>query len=253
VPTRATLLLAGDFGSADLVEAADASFGAWTRPSGEIQYAEPTAVDLGPKLLLIDWPDAPQSTIRVAGPALTRADPRWPQMFVANHAVGGSFSSRINTVLREEKGYTYGAMSTLDSSRLNGIFSVSTAVNSAATAEAVGDILSLIAAARGTITDEEVITAVRAVTQSAPLGYERAEAVAGRAELLISQGLPLDHVDANLQRIRAVTTASANAAYGDVIDPQALTVLVVGDATSAREGLARLGYADLRDVEPSWR
>jgi zinc protease len=253
MPTGATLLLAGDFGSADPVEAAEASFGAWTRPRGEIPSAKPTAVDSGPKVLLIDWPDAPQSTIRVAGPALTRADPRWPQMFVANHAVGGSFSSRINTVLREEKGYTYGAMSTLDSSRLNGIFSVSTAVNSAATAEAVGDILSLIAAARGTITDEEVSTAVRAVTQSAPLGYERAEAVAGRAELLVSQGLPLDHVDANLERIRAVTTAGANAAYGDVIDPEALTVLVVGDARSAREKLAQLRYADLRDVEPSWR
>jgi zinc protease len=253
VPSQATLLLAGDFAAVDPVEAANASFSAWSRPGAEIPSGEPAAADSRAKLLLIDWPDAPQSTIRVAAPAITRADPRWPQMFVANHAVGGSFSSRINTVLREEKGYTYGAMSTLDSSRLNGIFSVSTAVNSAATAEAVGDILSLVAAARGTITDEEVATAIRAITQSAPLGYERAEAVAGRAELMISQGLPLDHVDANLERIRAVTTASANAAYGDVIDPTALSVLVVGDATSAREGLAQLGYADLRDVKPSWR
>jgi predicted Zn-dependent peptidase len=207
----------------------------------------------GPQLLLVDWPEAPQSTIRVAGRAVTRADSRWPALFVANHAVGGSFSARINTVLREEKGYTYGATSTLDSTRCTGVFSVSTAVDGAATAEAVGDILSIVAAAQGTITDAEVATAVRAVTQSAPLGYERAEAVAGRAELLISQRLPLDHVDANLERIRAVTTGSANAAYLELVDPHSLTVLVVGDASSAGPGLSALGYSPLRDLSLPWR
>lgn len=252
-PAGATLLLAGDFTSTDPVQTAQRSFAAWSRQGGQLPRVETPAIAPAAQLLLVDWPEAPQSTIRVAGPALTRADPRWPAMVVANHAVGGSFSSRINTVLREEKGYTYGATSSLDSSRRTGIFAVSTAVDSAATAEAVSDVLSLVAAADGSLTDEEVATAVRALTQSAPLGFERAEAVAGRAELLISQGLPLDHVDANLERIRAVTTSSANAAYADVIDPHALTVLVVADATSARSGLSALGYADLRAVTLPWR
>ena len=56
------------------------------------------------QLLLVDWPDAPQSTLRLAAPGITRADERWPGMFVANFAIGGNFSSRINTVLREQKG-----------------------------------------------------------------------------------------------------------------------------------------------------
>lgn len=253
VPSGATLVLAGDFGPLDPVDVAERSFGRWEGARPQEVPAERPPIHAGAQVLLLDWPDAPQSTIRVAGPAVTRADRLWPAMFVANHAVGGNFSSRINTVLREEKGYTYGATSTLDSSRHSGVFSVSTAVNAAVTADAVGDILSLVAAAHGTLTDDEVDTAVRAVTQSAPLGYERAEAVTGRVELLLSQYLPLDHVDTNLRRIREVTTAGANAAYCEVIDPRGLTALVVGDAASARSGLASLGYAELREVTPPWR
>ena len=73
------------------------------------------------RIILIDWPDAPQTTIRLAGRGITRADDRWPALFVANHAVGGNFSSRLNTVLREEKGLTYGASSALDTSRHAGL------------------------------------------------------------------------------------------------------------------------------------
>jgi zinc protease len=252
-PAGATLVLAGDFGGLDPVDVAARSFGRWEGAQPPQAPTEHPSIQSRAQLLLVDWPDAPQSTIRVAGPGVTRADPLWPAMFVANHAVGGSFSSRINTVLREEKGYTYGATSTLDSSRSSGVFSVSTAVNGAATSEAVGDILSLVAAAQRTLTDEEVDTAIRAVSQSAPLGFERAESVTGRVELLVSQQLPLDHVDANLRRIQAVTTESANAAYSAVVDPHGLTALVIGDARSARSGLAGLGYADLREVTPAWR
>lgn len=252
-PAAATLIVAGDFSSVDLGEAVEGSFADWARPPGATVDAERAEPVRKPQLLLVDWPEAPQATVRVAGRAITRADDRWPAMFVANHAVGGSFTSRINTVLREEKGYTYGASSGLDTGRHTGTFSVSTAVRSDATADAVSSIVDIVAAARGSIDDDEVAMAVQAVTQSAPLGYERAEAVVGRVELLLSQHLPLGHVDTNLQRIRAVTTAEANTAWSEVIEVEALTIVVVGDAGSVREGLVDWRYVDLRDVIPSWR
>ena len=252
-PADATLILRGAFSPADPPASVARRLAGWQRaahPVAEFERAQPAG---GPQLLLLDWPDAPQATVRVAGQSVTRTDLRWPAMFVANHAVGGSFSSRINTVLREQKGYTYGATSGLETRRHTGTLSVSTAVRTDATAAAVADLVDIVTTAGGSITDDEVAMAVRAATQSAPLGYERAEAVAGRVELLLSQQLPLDHVDANLERIRAVTTADANAAWDDVIDPQALTVLVVGDAGAVRDGLAAWGYADLREITPAWR
>jgi predicted Zn-dependent peptidase len=172
-------------------------------------------------------------------------------MFVANFAVGGNFSSRINTVLREEKGVTYGAGSSLDTGRGAGIFTVSTAVRTDATAASVADIVAILTDAAGTLTDDEVERGIRAATESAALGYERAEAVVSRVEMMLSQGLPLDYVDTNLAGVRAVTTASANAAYADVVDPANLSVVVVGDAAAVRQPLSSWGYSDLREILPT--
>ena len=95
--------------------------------------------------------------------------------------------------------------------------------------------------------------ASRAATESAALGFERSDSVVGRVELLLSQGLPLDHVDANLERIRHVTADDANQALASVLEPEALTIVVVGDGEQVREGLSAWGYAALREVTPTRR
>jgi zinc protease len=250
-PAGATMIIAGDFGSLDPLALVEECFGDWSSDAEPVERrATPPAVSDSPQLLLVDWPDAPQSTLRLGGGGIFRGDPRWPAMFVANFAVGGNFSSRINTVLREDKGVTYGANSQLDTSRGTGLVTVSTAVRSNATAESVSDIVSILSGAAGTLTDDEVEMAVRAASDSAPLGFERADAVVSRVEMLVSQRLSLDHVDTNLAGIRAVTTASANTAYVAVVNPATMTVVVVGDAAQSRTALAALDYAEIQDVAP---
>ncbi|MEJ7741573.1 MAG: pitrilysin family protein [Nocardioidaceae bacterium] len=164
-PATATMIIAGDFGLVDPVGRVAEAFEEW-RHSGVTSPARPavTVAD-SPQVILVDWPDSPQSTLRVAGSAVARDDERWQAMFVANYAVGGNFSSRINTVLREEKGVTYGANSALETSRRVGVLGVSTAVRSDATAEAVADIVEILTAASGTLTDDEVAMSVRAATE----------------------------------------------------------------------------------------
>ncbi len=202
------------------------------------------------QVILVDWPDAPQTTVRAAGPGITRGDDRWPGMFAANFTIGGNFSSRINTVLREEKGFTYGAGSSLDTGRHTGLVAISTAVRADATVEALEDIVAILRQSTGSITAEEVATASRAATDSAALGFERADSVVGRVELLLSQGLPLDHVDANLARIRTVTADDANQALDSSLRAEAFTIVVVGDAAQFREALGDWGYAEVREVSP---
>jgi zinc protease len=251
-PRRATLIIAGDFADLDPAALAAEAFASWPGSGDEVADVNapaPVAADQ-PQLLLVDWPDAPQSTLRLAGPGITRADERWPGMFAANFAIGGNFSSRINTVLREQKGFTYGAGSSLDTGRETGLVAVSTAVRADATAEALEDVVTILRDAPGSITAEEVGIASRAATESAALGFERADSVVGRVELLLSQGLPLDHVDANLERIRTVTADDANAALATVLRPDAFAIVVVGDAASLREPLRAWGYADLQEITP---
>lgn len=242
-PSSAALILAGDFGVVSPAALAAEAFGGWAHRGGPVVATEDSPVRDSPRLLIVDWPDAPQSTVRVAGPGITRADERWPAMFVANYAVGGGFGSRLNRVLREEKGFTYGVSSALDSGRRVGLLGVGASVASESTGEAVGDILRILDESRGTLTDAEVAGGVRAASDSAPLGFERAGSVAGRVEMLLSQGLPLDNVDANLSRIRAVTPADANAAYSSVVHPAALTVVVAGEAALVAEPLNALRHA----------
>jgi zinc protease len=244
-PGIATLVMAGDFSAVDPRELAERSIGLWRRGPGEVVQPEDSPVSARPRLLLIDWPDAQQATVRLAGRGITRGDPRWPALFVANYVVGGSFGSRLNTVLREQKGLTYGVSSGLDSRRTVGLLGVGASVQSAAAAEAVGEVLGILRDAAGTLTDEEVAVGVRASTDSAALGFERASAVVARVEMLVTHGLPLDHVDRNLERIRSVDAGAANAAYIDVIHPDGLSVVVAGGAAELADPLRALGHADL--------
>jgi len=249
-PGNATLVVAGDFGGDDPMVSIGRGFGGWSRDGTVRGAPEPARPRSTPQVVLVDFPEAPQATLRLVGPGILRSDVRWPAMFVANYAVGGNFSSRINTVLREEKGLTYGATSSLDTSRDVGVVAISTAVRSDATADALADIVRILEDSVGSITADESATAVSAATQSAALGFERAEAVVGRVEMLLSQGLPLTHVDDNLERIRKVTTAAANSAYTDVVDPARLTVVVVGDSVSLEGPLRAWGHADVELVTP---
>ena len=182
----------------------------------------------------------------MAGPGITRSDPRWPALFVANFAVGGTFSSRINTVLREQKGVTYGASSSLDTARGAGLVTVSTAVRTDATAEASPtSSRSCQASAGGSITAEEVATGVRAATESAALGFERADCGRGQGRVAAGARASAGPRRRQPRTIRAVTAEAANAAYCAIVRPEALTFVVVGDAATV-ESRCEWGYADLR-------
>jgi predicted Zn-dependent peptidase len=244
-PANATIVVAGDFSGTDPVVALERELGDWAVAGDASPDVAPPEPSAAPHLVLVDFPDAVQATIRLGGTGVERADLRWPSMFVANYVVGGNFSSRINTVLRERKGVTYGASSSLDTGKGTGLLTASTSVRSDAAAESVADIVAILRDASGTLTDDEVLPAVRATSDSAAIGFERADAVVTRVELLLTQRLPLDHVDRNLARIRAVTTADANAAYREIVRPDAFSIVVVGDAASVRGPLADLGYADV--------
>ncbi|MEJ7741572.1 MAG: hypothetical protein WKF73_02890 [Nocardioidaceae bacterium] len=74
-----------------------------------------------------------------------------------------------------------------------------------------------------------------------------------RVELLLAQGLPRDHVDHNLARLREVTTEAANTAYTDVVRADQLTVVVVGEADALRGPLTEWGYAPVREISPEQR
>ncbi|WP_114951767.1 M16 family metallopeptidase [Sphingosinicella terrae] len=102
---RARLYVAGRFDAAAVRQAIEQAFGSW-QPGPE-RLALPPAPRQGPQLLLVDRPDAPQSTIRVGFPAPAAGATGDIDMRVMNALLGGAFTSRITQNIREDKGYTY--------------------------------------------------------------------------------------------------------------------------------------------------
>jgi predicted Zn-dependent peptidase len=242
-PAGATLILAGDFVD-DPVAVAERSLGSWSNDDQRrIMIEEPTP---GPRrALLIDRPGAVQADIRFGGFGIDRLDPRWAAISVASYAMGGAFLSRLNAVLREEKGYTYGVRMNFGPLRTGGSFAVQGSFRTEVLSDALAITRELINVDGAPFTSQEVNDAVAFFTGVSPLRYATADGVADQAATQVLAGLPDDYVDRSLALLRSVTPQAATEAYGSIVDPDELTLVVVGDAEQLAEPIRSLGFTDL--------
>ena len=136
-PAGAVMIMAGDF-QQDPQALAERCLGSWQNPSQARSSRQAPAP--GPRrTVLIDRPGAVQADVRLGGFGIDRLDPRWSDISVASYAMGGAFLSRLNAVLREDKGYTYGVRMNFGPLRNGGSF----AVQGSFRTEVVVDALSL--------------------------------------------------------------------------------------------------------------
>jgi zinc protease len=246
-PRGATLIMAGDF-SDDPVVLAEAALGRWQNPE-QGRTGQPPVGPSDQKLILVDRPGAVQADIRFGGFGIDRLDPRWAGMSVASYAVGGAFLSRLNAVLREEKGYTYGVRMQLSPLRTGGSYAVQGSFRTEVAVDALVEARRLMDISSGPITAIEVEDAVNFFTGVTPLRYAAADGVADQAATQILADLGDDYVDRSLAALRATTAESATAAYESVVDLDRLTLVVVGDADRLVEPLKAVGYSELTVVE----
>ena len=239
-PDGATLVLAGDFVD-DPLPAVEAAFGAWAPGSGpQASHESPQASE--PRFLLIDRPGAVQADLRLGTFGLDRRDPAYADLTVACHALGGSFLSRLNRELREERGFTYGVHLTNQPMRSGGLASVEGSFRTEVLVEALDRARDILDVAAQPLTDHEVATAVSYATGIAPLQYATASDLAGGVGALAAAGLGYDYVDAHALALSRVTPESATAAISKVLRPDGLTLVVVGDATTLADPLTAAGW-----------
>lgn len=240
-PRGATLVLAGDF-DRDPVPLAERVFGDWTNTDQQPVNHPPTR-PAAPLALLLDRPGAVQADLRLGGFGIDRHDPRWPAYQVGSFAVGGAFLSRLNRVLREDRGYTYGVSLTSAPLRSGGSFSVAGSFRTEVLVPALQEARALLDIREAPITGAEVTEAINYFAGVSPLRYATAEGVADQTAATVVQGLPLDYVDRYLTGIRTTTPEAATAAYTDIIDLDALTLVVAGDGERLTDELIAAGFA----------
>ncbi len=242
-PTGTVLIMAGDFAD-DPQPLAERCFGGWR--NADQQPVAPQAPAAGSRrTVLVDRPGAVQADVRYGAFGIDRLDPRWSDISVASYAMGGAFLSRLNAVLREDKGYTYGVRMNFGPLRSGGSYAVQGSFRTEVVVDALRLTRALIDVAGSPINDREVGEAVAYFTGVSPLRYATADGVADQAASQILLGLGDDYVDRSLARLRSVTPDSATSAYRSLVDLSALTLVVVGDAAVIADSLRATGFPDL--------
>jgi predicted Zn-dependent peptidase len=246
----ATFVVACDLDTVDLAALVEETFGAWpdvASPPHEVPDPVPAG---SARAILVDVPGAVQTQFTLGTAATDRRNPEWVPLTVAAYALGGTLTSRLDAWLREEKGYTYGVRGGFDPSRRGGSFTISGSVHTEVTGPALADTLRLVGElVDGGLRDDERATAVDYFTRVAPLAYQTANAVAGRATELVANELPLDYVDRTRDALARVTAASASAAFAGQIQPGGLTLVALGDAAVVGDPLREAGFAHLEVIE----
>lgn len=196
---------------------------------------------------VVHRPGAVQSEIRLGHVGQARTSPDQIPLTVLNTILGGAFTSRLNLNLRERHGFTYGVRSQFAFRRQAGPFSVSTAVGTDVTADAVREAMSeLVAIVENGPSEDEMRAARDYIVGVFPLRLETTSQVASRISDLIVHELPDDYYDTYRDRIAGVSRAMAFEAGRRAIRPDEMAIVVVGDADVIREPLEAL---DLGPVE----
>jgi zinc protease len=242
-PPGITLIASGDL-TFELVESlAVEAFGDWTGSAPSIVTSTDAPARPGRAVHLVAKADAPQSELRLGHVGLTRTHPDYFPAVIMNAVLGGLFSSRINLNLREVHGYTYGAHSYFDWRRQAGPWVVSTAVQSDVTDAAAREVLIEIERLRAErISADELSLATSYLDGVFPIRYETSSAIAAALAALVLYGLPDDWYDRYRDRVRAVSSDHVLQAAQRHLHPEALQMVVVGNASAIRDRMEAMAF-----------
>lgn len=247
-PDSAALVVVGAVEAQELLAHASKVFGNWRGKSAVARAALP--VPNGPdktRVLLIDRPGAVQSAVVALQPFPKRSEPGFEARQVMGRVLGGLFTSRLNTNLREKHAYTYGAFAQPVSSRRWGALVVSTSVRTDTTAPALDEIVLELKRMQdpslgAPLADDELGRAKADLIFSLGATLEHPNRVADETSELFVEGLPLDYAARYPSLVSGVTREQVNA-EASKITPGRLVVVIVGDRSKIESELRGRGYS----------
>ncbi|HSC25903.1 MAG TPA: pitrilysin family protein [Vicinamibacterales bacterium] len=249
VPDHAVIAFAGDITLEEARKKVEAKLGAWKKAgTAKPGVEEPPA--LGPaKVYLVARPNSVQTNIVVGTQSMTRSNPDYIPLTVANRVLGGTMG-RLFRHLREEKGYTYGVGSGFSATHHTGSWQASTAVRTAVTDPALTDLLKDVEdMCEMPVPDNELMDAKRAIVAGFALSLETPEQVLGYYMQSWVYGLPKDYWETYPARISEVTPAQAQAVAKKYWNPERLHIVAVGDAEKIKDVLAKKGTLEVFDTD----
>lgn len=238
-PAATTIVIAGDVTAAQAKQLLEQQLGSW-RTKVKVPAAPPAPRAAPPALVFVDRPGAPQSVVVLGRLGPGADDPDRAANDVVNTAIGGSFAARLNAVLREEKGYTYGIFSNFWRGQWGGAWSATSSIRTDVTAPAIKDALAILADAGATpLPEAELAKAKSLVVRALPQDFETNASIAAAFTALAVDGRPLTYYRDLPAAIGKVTAAQAQARAASAW--AGLSIIVVGDWAAIGKDLTALG------------
>ncbi|HEY9133263.1 MAG TPA: pitrilysin family protein [Dyella sp.] len=252
-PDNVKILVAGDTTLAQIIPALDAVFGDWAsdRSARPVKKLSPVAAQTKPRVFLIDRPDAPQSLILAGLLAPSTKAPNNRAIETANGAFGGSFTSRLNMNLREDKRWAYGAFSFMRDAIGQRPFLMYAPVQTDKTAESANEMHKEAVAVIGAkpLTEQEVDKIKSSDIRGLPGSFETTSAVLDAVEDIVQYNRPDNYIQTLKQQIEAVHQPAAEAAIKEIVKPQAITWVIVGDLKKIEEPVRALKLGDVQVID----
>lgn len=239
-PDETTLVIVGDVTFEKAVDLCNEKFSEWTKRAGDDKNIFVSDVNkLKPGRYMIPKYDAPQSEILIGHTLSRRTPENFYSRTVLNTILGGQFTSRLNSNLRENKGYTYGIYSSINYNKNHGIFSVSTSVQTEVTDDSIRQIMLELQKLKENISDDELEFAKSYLIKRLPSFFESGGQIMKSLFNIAVHNLPVDYYKYyetninNVSREQVINSASAN-----IKDDEMCTV-IVGNPSSLEENFVR--------------
>lgn len=196
-------------------------------------------------LYFVDIPNAKQSVINIGYLSMARTDEDYYPATVMNYKLGGSFSGNVNLILREEKGYTYGARSRFSGSKIPGTFTASSSVRTNTTFESVKIFKDEITKYKEGVLEEDLAFTKNAMIKSNARRFETQRALLGMLQEIGRYDLEPDYIAKEEDVIRNMTLEQHKELANKYLDETKMAYLVVGDAATQFKQFRNAGFDEV--------
>ncbi len=253
-PSKTTLFVAGSLAEGEVKASLEKALGSWKGSPGSQSefkpYLEPKNKDL--RVVIVDKPGAVQTVIRFTFPSTSSADPNRLKLSALGLILGGSFTSRLNQNLREDKGYTYGAGSRFDLQSAGiGYLVASASVRADVTGASLKEFLAEFTKIRtGDVTDAEASKASSTLRTEIIQSMTGLQGLVGKAMSLYTLGLPFESIGDDLTKVAVIHAGDINRLTKASIPVEHALLVLVGDKATILKQLEGLGLPSPVEVKP---
>ncbi|HLN20133.1 MAG TPA: pitrilysin family protein [Bacteroidales bacterium] len=240
-PSNASFYVAGNVTKEEVLEALEPFEKEWKEHKVAIKSYPVKPQPGKPELYFYDMKGSRQSVIYIGYLALSRDNPDYPKADFINYRLGGAFTSILNQILREQKGYTYGASSGFAEMKSEAPFIASTMVRSDATLESLKIFVEEMNKYRQGISEEDLQFIKNSMIRSNATRFETNSALTGMLYTMGKYGFPPDFIKKEEEIIKNMTVEDHYQVVQKYIDPQKMYFIVVGDAATQLKQLEKVG------------